>query len=146
MRFSTRLILTAVFALISFVAVAPAAHADGGQLDAVNYDFALSSFSTYGNHLDTTTQIGPGTIALLLDGSFGELKTLSILSGGVTYTFSDVKIQNWGFWWGQDGLNIDFTFKSESKSSSVPEPATVMLIGCGLFALALASSRKALRA
>jgi hypothetical protein len=149
MRFSTKAILTAVFALIAFVAVAPVAHADGGQLDAVGHQFTLDNFDIQGKHVDTTFQISAGTLALLLDGTFGDLKTLTIISGGTTYTFTDVKIKSWGLGWGDKGLDakIDFKFKGESTASTnVPEPATTLLIGCGLLALAVVSSRKLLSA
>ena len=148
MRFSSKAIITAVFALIAFIAVAPVAHADGGRLDAVGHDFTLDNFSLKNKSVDTTIQISAGTLALLLDGTFGDLKTLTIISGGTTYTFTDVKIKSWGLGWGNKGLdaNIDFAFKGESTSTGVPEPATTLLIGCGLLALAVVSSRKLLSA
>jgi PEP-CTERM motif len=145
MRFSSKALITAVFALIAFVAVAPVAHADGGQLDAVGHDFTLDNFSVQTKSVDTTIQLGAGTLALLLDGTFGQLKTLTIISGATTYTFSDVTIKSWGLGWGNKGIdaNIDFSFKGESTAStSVPEPATTLLIGCGLLGLAVVSSRK----
>jgi hypothetical protein len=145
MRFSTRAILTAVFALITFVAVAPAAHADGGSLDAFNQSFSLNTFSTNGKKLDTNLQLSPASLAFALFGGLGDLKTLTIVSGGTTYTFSNVSIKDWSLGW-NNNINIDFKFKGETTTSNVPEPATTLLIGCGLLALAIVSSRKMLRA
>lgn len=145
MRFSTKAILTAVFALISFVAVAPAAHADGGSLDAFNQTYTLNSFSTSGHTGEATVQLSPATIALFLDGVLGKTSTFSVISGGTTYTFTGAVISSFGdLNLKNDTVNIDFKFKNEKTASNVPEPATTMLIGCGLLALALVSSRKIL--
>jgi hypothetical protein len=92
-------------------------------------------------------QFGSDAWVLLFEGAFGDLKTLSIVSDGTTYTFSGVGITNagWDLWKG--GLNIDFKFdKVWSSNAAVPEPSTVLLIGCGLLALVIVSSRKLLRA
>jgi hypothetical protein len=148
MRFSMKAILTAVFALISFVAVAPAAHADGGTLNVLNQNYTLNTLSFGGsNNVDATVQLSPATIALFLGDLTGKPSTLTIVSGGTTYTFTGAVISSLGeinLW--NDTINVDFKYKSETSSSSVPEPATTMLIGCGLLALALVTSRKMLRA
>jgi hypothetical protein len=145
-RFSTKALIVAALAVLASIATAPTASADGGQLDAVHSEFTLNSFSISNNQLDTNIQLGPGALALLVGGSLGDLKTIQIVSDGVTYTFSDVRISNWGLDFWKGGAIVDFTFKGETSSATVPEPASVLLIGCGLLALAIASSRKMLRA
>jgi PEP-CTERM motif len=112
-----------------------------------NSSFALNNFNITGHHVDASFQFGSDAWVLLFEGAFGDLKTLSIVSDGTTYTFSGVKIKDtgWDLWKG--GLNIDFKFDKEwTSDSAVPEPSTVLLIGCGLLALAIVSSRKQLRA
>jgi PEP-CTERM motif len=148
MRFSMKAIIVSVFALLAMAAYAPTASADGGTLEVFNHDtLTLNSFSMPSAHaLDTNIQLGPGATELFLGGIFGNLNTLTIDSGGVTYTFTGVKIKDWNFTNGFSAANIDFKFKGESTSATVPEPSTMMLIGCGLLALAIASSRKMLRA
>jgi hypothetical protein len=146
-RFTTKAILIAALALFTFVATAPTASADSGQLDVNNSSFALNNFNITGHHVDASFQFGSDAWVLLFEGAFGDLKTLSIVSDGTTYTFSGVKIKDtgWDLWKG--GLNIDFKFDKEwTSDSAVPEPSTVLLIGCGLLALAIVSSRKQLRA
>jgi PEP-CTERM motif len=146
-RFTTKAILTAALALFTFVATAPTASADSGQLDVNNSSFALNNFTISGHSVDASFQFGSDAWVLLFEGAFGDLKTLSIVSDGTTYTFSGVGITNagWDLWKG--GLNIDFKFdKVWSSNAAVPEPSTVLLIGCGLLALAIVSSRKLLRA
>jgi|HubBroStandDraft_6_1064221.scaffolds.fasta_scaffold80944_2 hypothetical protein len=146
-RFTTKAILIAALALFTFVATAPTASADSGQLDVNNSSFALNNFNITGHHVDASFQFGSDAWVLLFEGAFGDLKTLSIVSDGTTYTFSGVKIKDtgWDLWKG--GLNIDFKFDKEwTSDSAVPEPSTVLLIGFGLLALAIVSSRKQLRA
>jgi hypothetical protein len=146
-RFTTKAILIAALALFTFVATAPTASADSGQLDVNNSSFALNNFNITGHHVDASFQFGSDAWVLLFEGAFGDLKTLSIVSDGTTYTFSGVKIKDtgWDLWKG--GLNIDFKFDKEwTSDAAVPEPSTVLLIGCGLLALAIVSSRKQLRA
>jgi hypothetical protein len=146
-RFTTKAILIAALALFTFVATAPTASADSGQLDVNNSSFALNNFNITGHHVDASFQFGSDAWVLLFEGAFGDLKTLSIVSDGTTYTFSGVKIKDtgWDLWKG--GLNLDFKFDKEwTSDSAVPEPSTVLLIGFGLLALAIVSSRKQLRA
>lgn len=146
-RFTTKAILIAALALFTLVATAPTASADSGQLDVNNSSFALNNFNITGHSVDTNFQFGSDAWVLLFEGAFGDLHTFSIVSDGTTYTFSGVDIKNagWDIWKG--GLNIDFKFdKVWSSSATVPEPSTVLLIGCGLLALAIISSRKLLRA
>lgn len=146
-RFTTKAILIAALALFTFVATVPTASADSGQLDVHNSSFALNNFTISGHSVDTSFQFGSDAWVLLFEGAFGDLKTLSIVSDGTTYTFSGVGITNagWDLWKG--GLNIDFKFdKVWSSNAAVPEPSTVLLIGCGLLAVAIVSSRKLLRA
>jgi hypothetical protein len=144
-RSTTKAILIAAFAIITFVATAPTASADSGQLDVNNQSFALNNFNVSSHSVDADFQLGSGAWVLLFEDAFGGLKTFSIVSGGTTYTFSGVNISDIGAWKG--GLSIDFTFKNMATSNNtVPEPATIFLLGSGLMALALLASRKALRA
>jgi hypothetical protein len=147
-RFMTKAILIATFALLAFVATAPTASADGGQLEVNNQNFALNNFNVSGQSLDTSFQFGSNAWVLLFEGAFGDLNNFTIVSDGTTYTFNNVDIKNATWNWWKGGINIDFTFKdySTSTNNTVPEPATIFLIGGGLLALALVSSRKALRA
>jgi len=146
-RFTTKALLIAALALFTLVATAPTASADSGQLDVNNSSFALNNFNIAGHSVDANFQFGSDAWVLLFEGAFGDLHTFSIVSDGTTYTFSGVDIKNagWDIWKG--GLNIDFKFdKVWSSTATVPEPSTVLLIGCGLLALAIVSSRKLLRA
>ncbi len=145
-RFSTKALIVVALAVLAFIAMAPTASADGGQLDAVNSHFTLNSFSVSNNQLDTNIQLGPGAFALFVGGSLGDLKTIDIISDGVTYTFNDARITGWGLDFWKGGAIVDFTFQGETSSTAVPEPATLLLVGCGLLALAIVSSRKMLRA
>lgn len=144
-QLTTKAILIAAFALFTFVATAPIASADRAQLDVNNSSFALNDFDIHGHHVDANFEFGSDAWVLFFEDALGGLKNFSIVSDGTTYAFSDVDIKKWGVWKG--GLNIDFTFKSMSAADpAVPEPGTILLIGCGLMALAAVSSRKLLRA
>jgi PEP-CTERM motif len=138
-RFTTKALLIAALALFTFVATAPTASADGGTLDINGNDFALSNFSVSGNQVDLNAASAWDFWAVLFNSG---ANSFSILSDGTTYKFSGVTFWGVDLWTG----GLDYTFKKESKWNTVPEPGTIFLIGSGLLALALLSSRKALRA
>ncbi|MGC2719476.1 MAG: hypothetical protein WA209_07790 [Candidatus Acidiferrales bacterium] len=143
-RPSHKALIAAFFTVLAFVVLAPAASADSGQFDANGGQFALNSFTVSGQTVDADFQIGSGAVALFLEGAIGDLNTISIVSNGVSYTFTGVKISEWSL--GGNGLNIDFKLASETSSAAVPEPALTFLVGCGLLALAITSTRRMLQA
>jgi hypothetical protein len=139
-RFSTKALLIAALAVITFIVTAPTASADGGTLEINNSDISLANFNVTGHNLDVNVASAWDFWALLFDSG---ADTFSIVSDGSTHTFTDVKFWGVDIW---DG-GFDFKFKKESTANSnVPEPGTILLVGSGLLALALYSSRKALRA
>jgi len=140
-RFTTKAVLIAAFALIAFVATAPTASADSGTLNVDGAQLALTDFSVSGNQVDVDVKNFGDYFDLFLASAFGDVNTFKIVDGGTTYAF-------WGLdFWGPDAWGgLDYTFKKESASGTVPEPGTILLMGSGLLALALFSTRKALRA
>jgi hypothetical protein len=140
-RFTTKALLIAAFALITFVATAPTASADSGTLEVDGSNLVLSNFTVSGSQVDVNVTTFEDYFGLYLASAFGDVNSFSIVDGSTTYTFSGL------YFWGSDAWGgLDYTFKKESTSGAVPEPGTILLMGSGLLALALFSTRKALRA
>jgi hypothetical protein len=140
-RFATKSVLIAAFALIAFVATAPTASADSGTLNVDGAQIALNDFTVSGNQVDVFVTNAGDYLGLGLASWAGLVDSFNIVDGSTTYNF-------WGLdfagpdWWG----GLDYTFVKETSYSTAPEPGTVLLLGSGLLALALVSKRKALRA
>jgi PEP-CTERM motif len=143
-RFTTKALVIAALALITFVATAPTASADGGTLDVNGSDFALSNFSVHGDFVGANLQNAGDGFVLLLESLGGDVNSFTIASDGTIYKFAGLKFWGVDFWTG----DFDYKFKKKESTSTptAPEPGTIFLIGGGLLALALFSSRKALRA
>ncbi len=139
-RFTTKAVLIAAFALIAFVATAPTASADSGTLNVDGSQLALSGFNVGAGQVDVDVTNFWDYFGLYLTSAFGDVTSFSIVDGGVTYTFSGLNF------WGADGWSgLDYSYAKET-TSGMPEPGTLLLMGSGLLALALFSTRKALRA
>ena len=135
----------ALFALIVLAAVAPIASADGGTLVVDNTDFTVNSYTLTSNHLDADVNSGVlGDWFFFVDQFTGaDLNNLELITHGTKYYFHEAHVDGFGLSGSPSGFisDVDFVYVNET---AVPEPATLVLLVCGLAGLALVARRRLL--
>lgn len=138
-------IMVAVLVLIAFAVIAPVASADGGTLVVDNTHLTVNSYALTSNHLDVDVHAGVLADWFFLVDQFtgADLNNLELIANGTTYHFHSAHVDGFGLNGSPSGMisDVDFVYLN---ASNVPEPATFILLACGLAGLAFVSRRKLL--
>lgn len=135
----------AILALFAVAVLAPAASADSGTLVVDNSSFAVSSYTLTSNELDV--KVNSGGLAdwfFLADELTGtDLYNLKLIAHGTTHDFHSAHVIGFGLSGSPSGIisDVDFVYVN---SAAVTEPATFVLLACGLAGLAFVARRKLL--
>jgi hypothetical protein len=138
-------VMVGVLALIAFAAIAPVASADGGTLVVDNTELAVNSYTLTSNHLNVSlnSNLAADWFFFLDQLTGADINNLELIANGSTFNLHGGHVDGFGLSGSPSGIisDVDFVYLN---SSTVPEPATFVLLACGLAGLAFFARRKLL--